>query len=326
MNTVKAMVELVAVLNSYNRIALLKKGLPSLLEALSSAPCEAAVVAFDAGSTDGSREWLTGLAAESDIPVHLVLPEPGAGTSISHGQNAVFEFARVRYPGLKWLFFFDSDNWLESPRPLGVALQLLQNEPQLAAAGFTVRRYNGAPVGYGCPFPTVTEFVLGPHLAGRLLLDRPRPHDVRWIGGHSWWRCDAVYQSPLLVRRDAWEQTGGLDPVTFPFFDGEVEWAWRLHDLGWQQAVIQSHDVVHDNQGQPSAWSAQRALEMHRARLALLRRHRGSVVELAKPLLLLRHALEVTGILLLSLWLPRPRLMLQKRTTLLRKVFLDYAS
>ena len=52
-------VELVAIINSFNRRALLERAVASLAGALRSARVGSAVIVFEAGSNDGSAEFLS---------------------------------------------------------------------------------------------------------------------------------------------------------------------------------------------------------------------------------------------------------------------------
>src|SRR5699024_2555903 len=123
-------------------------------------------------------------------------------------------------------------------------------------------------------------------------LDRPF---MQWksAGDLTWSECDVVYTSPLLVRREAWERSGGFDSAQFPFSDCDLDWAWRLRKLGLKQAVVQTEAVIHDNREALSHWLASRALHFHRARLRLLRRHRGEWILAALPALWMRHVGEL---------------------------------
>lgn len=316
---------LVALVNSLDRLALLQAAVPSLRAALADWPGGAAVVVFDAGSTDGSREWIAREAERTlEVPLELLTPAAGAARSFSAGLNAAAAAALARHRQAVWLLCFETDNWLAGARPLHAARALLAEQPDLGAVGFTVRRHDGAPAGYGARFPTVAGFVLGPPLSHRLGLETPPRQPRSSPGAGTWWPCDIVYPSPLLVRRTAWEQSGGLDARRYPFSECDVDWAWRLRGLGWRQAVIETAGVVHDNRAQASAWSARRSLDFHRARLALLRRHRGGAIGLVKPLLWLRHLAEWLALATLAATGRRPAEAAAARLALLRTVFSDY--
>jgi GT2 family glycosyltransferase len=319
-----APIELVAVINSFNRRELLEQALSSLATALREAPFECAIVVFEAGSTDRSAEFLTAWAGAHRRD-HLTVLRPGhEGASFSHGINAGCTAALQQYPGCRWLLLFETDNWIAEATPLLQAISLLEQQPRLAAAGFTVRKHDGVACGYGVRFPSTLSFALGPNLA--LLWDLHPPNDPSWQATDTvrWCTCDVVFTSPLLIRREAWEQLGGFDADAFPFSDSDLDWAWRAARAGWGLAVIETNSVVHDNLQQASAWSATRALDFHRARLRLLRRHRGGIVALLKPVLFLRHCAEALALSLRARSDAAAQGKLQMRRQMARRVWADY--
>jgi GT2 family glycosyltransferase len=317
-------VEFVAVINSFNRRALLEKALGSLTQALRNAPFGSAIVVFEAGSKDGSVEFLRSWNGMNPGDKLIVVESATADSSFSEGVNRGSAVAFERFQACRWLFLFETDNWLQTAEPLSQAIRLLEQEPQLGAVGFTVKRHSGEFCGYGMSFPTVLSLALGLNLSLRWNLDRP--NDSPWSTANSfrWRMCDVVFTSPLLIRREAWLQTGGLDAERFPFSETDVDWAWRCAESGWKMAVIASDQVVHDNLQQASAWSANRVIEFHRSRLRLLKRHRGKWIGLIKPILFLRHCIET----LLLIFRPGTDVAaaakLEKRKQMLRTVWSDY--
>jgi len=318
-------IELVAIINSFNRRSLLERALGSLTEALRSARFPSAIIVFEAGSNDGSSEflnaWRENHSGENFV---LINASPDRG-SFSDGVNIGCAEAIVRFPQCRWLLLYETDNCLTNPEPLEKGMSLLKREAQLAAAGFTVKRHDGKFYGYGMRFPTALSFVLGQNLAARLNLHAPNNSAWHLSDGIRWRTCDVVFTSPLLVRREAWEQSGGLDAANFPFSDTDLDWAWRCAKLGWKMAIIASDHVVHDNLEQLSAWSANRALDFHRNRFRLLKRHRGKHAGLLKPFLFLRHCLETTILARASAADPIAKDKLAKRKQMLRTVWNDYS-
>ena len=318
-------IEVVAVINSFNRKALLEKALGSLTQALRTVPFGSAIVVFDAGSRDGSVEFLRSWKSLNPGDNLVVIESAAADSSFSDGVNRGSAVALDRFPECRWLFLFETDNWLQTAEPLSHAVRLLEQEPHLAAVGFTVKRHSGEFCGYGMSFPTALSLALGLNLTLRWNLDRP--NDSPWNATNSFrWRlCDVVFTSPLLIRREAWVQTGGLDAERFPFSETDVDWAWRCAESGWKTAVIASDQVVHDNLQQASAWSANRVIEFHRSRMRLLKRHRGEWIRLIKPVLFLRHCIET----LLLTFKPGTdgvaASKLEKRKQMLRTVWSDYS-
>jgi GT2 family glycosyltransferase len=317
-------VELVTVINSFNRRALLEHALTSLTEILRHAPFGSAIIVFEAGSNDGSAEFLKAWRENNPADNLSIIDAPVGRGSFSDGVNMGCAAAISRFARCQWLFLYETDNCLTSVAPLQKAIALLKLEPQLAAVGFTVKQHDGKFYGYGMRFPTASSFALGQNLAAQLNMHSPNNSAWQTRDGIRWRTCDVVFTSPLLIRREAWEQSGGFDEKNFPFSDSDLDWAWRCAKLGWKMAVISSDGVVHDNLEQLSAWSANRALDFHRNRFRLLKRHCGAYVSLLKPILFLRHCLE-TLILARRSNDPGVKEKLAKRKQMLRTVWNDYS-
>jgi len=319
-------VELVAVINSYNRKTLLERAIGSLMEALRNAPFESAVVVFEAGSNDGSQEFLEEWGRQYPADPLVIVAPNDERVSFSDGVNAGCAAAIARFPTCRWLLLYETDNFLEKAEPLCQAISLLRAEPRLAAAGFTVKRHDGSFGGYGMRFPSWFSLLAGPNLAGRWNLHRPNDSPWQLTQDVHWKLCDIVFTSPLMIRREAWEQLGGFNAKAFPFSDSDLDWAWRCQEAGWNTAVIASENVVHDNLQQPSPGSADRVVDFHRGRLRLLKSHRNSRASaLTKPVLFLRHFLEAISLACRSFSNRSAKDKLARRQQMLRSVWTDYS-
>lgn len=318
-------VELVAIINSFNRRSLLQAAITSLSESLRKASFGSAVIVFEAGSNDGSAEFLQQWQQQKPGDNLTVIEAPPGRSAFADGVNQACAAASARYPNCRWLFLYETDNYLNDVDPLEKAITLLKREPKLAATGFTVKHHDGEFFGYGMRFPSTLSFGLGQNIAAHLGMHAPNNCGWRVTDGVRWRRCDIVFTSPLLVRRGAWEQSGGFDASAFPFSDSDLDWAWRCAKLGWQMAVIASNQVVHDNLAQLSAWSANRALDFHRNRFKLLQRHRGKHVALLKPMLFARHFAEAMILAGKSATDPIAKEKLAKRKQMLRTVWNNYS-
>jgi GT2 family glycosyltransferase len=316
-------VQLVAIINSFNRRSLLERAIGSLFPALRDLEIPSAAIVFEAGSNDGSREFLQRWQEEHGADRLVIISPRDSRSSFSDGVNAACIAAAEKFPSHRWLFLYETDNALRNAGPLRQAIALLSQEPKLAATGFTVTSEAGARIGYGMRFPSALSLALGQNIAGMLHLHSPNKTAWRKTGSVRWRTSDIVFTSPLLIRREAWKQSGGLDPAHFPFSDSDLDWAWRCTRLGWEMAVIDCDGVVHDNLEQISAWSAGRVVDFHRSRLRLLRRYRGDGVSLFKPVLFARHLLEIA--ILKRSADPRAAGKLERRRQLLRTVWKDYA-
>jgi GT2 family glycosyltransferase len=283
--------QIAILINSFNRLELLE-GCLSALEPWISKNTEdfqCRVYVFDAGSTDGSLEFLKERAAPL---FHVITPVPGQDSSIAGGFNAAAAAALSDQVGTTHLLLYETDNAIHSADAVKSALAELDARSELAACGFTVRRHDGRPAGAGMPFPRLRSFLAGQRLSQFFHMERV-PYRWESSGKGKFSFVDVVFTSPLLVKAGAWKDTAGMDSKAFPFSDCDVDWAKRLALKGWKMGVVEAVDVIHDNQKALSEWSKTRAIEFHRARLRYFRRYRPASVFLIWPwLLMLRHALE----------------------------------
>jgi GT2 family glycosyltransferase len=319
-------IELVVIINSFNRLPLLRESIASVTQALKHTPLKSAVIVFEAGSTDGSIEFIEEFAGYTQQP-QIICLHPSADTdrSFSAGCNFAVEFAAKTFPHLKWCFFYETDNVIKNEFALPLAIELLKQEQNLAAIGFTVEKHDGKKAGFGSCFPTALSFVVGQQLSQKLSLELPQISKWYPFSGVLWGVCDIVFTSPLLIRYSAWQSTNGMDTVMFPYSDCDIDWCWQVYKQGWRVGVLDITGVIHDNQKQVSAWSEKRVTDFHRARLRLLLKHRGQWMTWLRLILLLRHCLEI---FLLRFFSHKYKLdkkqSLEKRVTLIKTVFQGY--
>ncbi len=82
-----------------------------------------------------------------------------------------------------------------------------------------------------------------------------------------------VQSSALLVRREAAEAVGWLDPDFFVYSD-ETDFCKRLHDAGWRILFVPAARAVHHNQlSTDAAAMRRRIVEFHRNRDLYFRKH-----------------------------------------------------
>ena len=82
-----------------------------------------------------------------------------------------------------------------------------------------------------------------------------------------------VQSSAALVRREAAEQVGWLDPDFFVYSD-ETDFCKRLHDAGWRILFVPAARAVHHNQlSTDAAAMSRRIVEFHRNRDLYFRKH-----------------------------------------------------
>ena len=153
----------------------------------------------------------------------------------------------------------------------------LEDVPRAAAATPQHLTSEGEPKACAWRLPGV-----GPALAVALFLQRPlvvqsRGDHVRPVG----W----AQSSALLVRREAAEQVGFLDPAFFVYSD-ETDFEKRLHDAGWTILYVPKARAVHHDQLSTDPESMRRRIvEFHRGRDLYMRKHHSAPARIAARLL-----------------------------------------
>lgn len=293
----KNQIEISIIINSLNRFDLLKECLRSLSWISDSEFKESfSIVIYDAGSTDGTLEWLENNSEKFNIPINVIIPNKYDDTSFAAGLNKGVDYSIKNFENLKYLLFYETDNQILSSVPVKQALQELKEQNNLAACGFTVRKHNGKNAGVGSPFPTLPNFLMGKNIVHKFNFEAIPYKWEKRDSGANFSLVDVVYTSPLLVKVEAWKQSEGLDAKMFPFSDCDIDWAKRLRILGWFMGVVETKDVIHDNLETLSSWSKTRAIHFHQARLNYFKRYNPLTIYSIFPfLLMVRHLCEWLG-------------------------------
>ena len=144
-------------------------------------------------------------------------------------------------------------------------MRALEQDERAAVAGAQLLTSEGLPSPSAWRLPGVTVA-----LAGALCLHRAFTVQS---GGSRTRRGGWVQSSAMLVRREAAEQVGYLDPDFFVYSD-ETDFCKRLRDAGWRILHVPAARAVHHDQLSTDAGSARRRIvEFHRGRDRYLRKH-----------------------------------------------------
>ena len=145
-------------------------------------------------------------------------------------------------------------------------VEALERDPAAAAAGAQLLTSAGEPTACAWRLPDA-----GWALAAAIFMhDRyavqSRGTAVREVG----W----VQSSAMLVRREAAERVGWLDPAFFVYSD-ETDFCKRLHDAGWRILFVpHARAIHHDQLGTDAAAMRRRIVEFQRNRDLYFRKHR----------------------------------------------------
>jgi N-acetylglucosaminyl-diphospho-decaprenol L-rhamnosyltransferase len=207
------------------------------------------VVVVDDGSTDGSP-------AEAATAGARVLRSPGRGFSaaVNHG---------VAASSGRFALVLNSDCFLEPDAPSLLA-RALDDDPLLGLCGAALDEPDGSPSrshGHLLTLALVLRQTLG---AGS-----PAPPPSRASGVQ---RVSFVPLACVLVRREAWDEIGGLDE-RYPFYFEDHDVCWRLQAAGWNLGVCWDAHALHVGGGSSARREPQRWFrQYHESRALYLRK------------------------------------------------------
>ncbi len=293
-----------AAIQSFNRQHLLDNCLASILRIAKELDKLKCVIVYDAGSTDASAQvvqnYQSSFLANGCTLLLVTVPKC---LSFAAGTNLVVSRVLAAYQP-QFVLLYETDNEFLGSTGLSKACNFMSKHDEWAAVGFTAVRRSGERTGFACAFPTKLSFVLGQRLSSFFGLNRSKTvtHVMKQLTVSE---VDVAFTSPLLVRSDAWLRVGGFDAETFPFTDCDLDLCKRLSDICGRVGVLHTCDVVHDNNGFASEWSASRTYRWHNSRFAYLAKHRRNMGPLIRSALAFRHIIET--VLLTALLVTRRR-------------------
>lgn len=208
---------------------------------------------LDNASTDGSVE-----AVRERFPDVEVIALP-AKTGKAMNDTTLMRHAKGRY-----CLLLNEDTELKagSVEELFTAIEA---DPEAGAAGAQLFTKDGEPYACAWRFPGVGTAAIGAtFLHGRFTVQSQGPLTRR---------VDWAQSSALMVRREAAESIGWMDPEFFVYYD-ECDFCKRLDDAGWYTLYVPSAEAIHHNQLSTDLSSGlPRIVEFHRNRDLYMNKH-----------------------------------------------------
>lgn len=246
---------------SWNTRELLRACLDSLLPAPEGLALQILVV--DNGSQDGTPA----MVRESFPAVELL--ESGRNLGFSAGNNLALARARGRY-----LMLLNPDTIVHEGA-LTTLVAFLADHPNAGLVGPQIRYADGSLQPSRHRFPTLlTLFVASTplHAPLRALLGSyylsGTPETAQLVG----WLSGAA----LLLRREVYEQVGGLDERFFMYFE-ETDWQRRIRAAGWSIWYVPAARITHYEDGSSGQVRALRLLRFNRSRLLYVAKWHGAI-------------------------------------------------
>ncbi|MDX6584124.1 MAG: hypothetical protein QOI10_3308 [Solirubrobacterales bacterium] len=147
-------------------------------------------------------------------------------------------------------------------------VEAIRADPGAGAAGARLLDPDGRPQPCAWRLPGLGTSIASALFLHRLLVTQSGGGETREVG----W----VQSAAMLVRREAAEQVGWLDPAFFVYSD-ETDFCKRLGDAGWKIIHVPGAEVVHHEQLATDRQARERRIvEFHRGRDRYLRKHHGA--------------------------------------------------
>jgi N-acetylglucosaminyl-diphospho-decaprenol L-rhamnosyltransferase len=220
------------------------------------------VIVVDNGSTDGSQAMLL----EWFPQVRLIQNNENLG--FARANNQALAVSRGRYALL-----LNSDALLLA-NALPTMLELAEAQPRAGIVGPRLLNADSTFQASHTPFPDLWQEFLILSGLGRLLYGRcyPSRGPEEDKGPQI---VDYVEGACLLVRREAFEDVGGLDEGYFMYAE-EVDWCFTMREKGWQVWYQPAATVIHLGGGSSRGRQGRREADLYRSRVRFFQKHYGT--------------------------------------------------
>ena len=251
--------DLSIIILNWNTRDLLAQCIDVLGQHIGSLPHE--IVVVDNASTDGSQAML-----RSRYPgMRLIQNESNVG--FAAGNNRGMRESTGRY-----MLLLNTDAFV-TEGALQAMIQLADVQPKAGLIGAHLRNADGSFQASFTAFPTLTREFLILSGAGRVLHGSNFPSAGPEVE-HGPQVVDYVEGAALLVRREAFEQAGGLDEGFFMYAE-EVDWCYSLRQAGWQVWYQPAARITHLGGGSSKTRRTAREADLYRSRVRFFRKHYG---------------------------------------------------
>jgi N-acetylglucosaminyl-diphospho-decaprenol L-rhamnosyltransferase len=219
------------------------------------------IIVVDNASTDGSQTMV-----QQQFP-HVCLITNVENVGFARANNQGLAMSRGRYALL-----LNSDT-LVTPGSFQTLVRLADTKPRAGIVGAQLLNLDGSFQASHTPFPNLWREFLILSGVGRMLYGRWYPsHGPEEDKGPQ--MVDYVEGACMLVRREAFEDVGGLDEGYFMYAE-EVDWCYAMQEKGWQVWYQPAAMVIHLGGGSSQNRRPQREGTLYRSRVRFFRKHYG---------------------------------------------------
>ncbi len=222
------------------------------------------IVVVDNGSSDGSPEMV-----RAEFPqVRLLTNEENRGFTAANNQG--LGLARGR-----WLLLLNPDAEVVGGA-LSAMVEYLEGHPRVGALGPQLRYPDGSLQSSRRRFPTFATGLVESTVIQEWWVDNGllRRYYMADTPDQAVQPVDWVVGACLLLRREAYEEVGGLDEGFFMYSE-EMDWCRRCKSAGWDVVYLPSATVIHHEGKSSEQVVPERHIYFQSSKVRYFRKHHG---------------------------------------------------
>ena len=285
------MVDLSIVIVSWNVRDLLRRCLRSVVTEAQPSPddgvfrlgdWEVEILVVDNASTDGSSEMV-----RDEFPqIHLVSNDENRGFTAANNQGLALSQGR-------YLLLLNPDTEIVGDA-LAVMIGYAQAHGEVGALGPRLFNTDGSPQSSRRRFPTFSTALVESTVVQEWWDDNRilRRYYMTGTPDDAIQMVDWVVGACLLVRRQAYEQVGGLDEGYFMYSE-ELDWCRRIKTAGWEIVYLPTASIIHHEGKSSEQVVPARHIYFQSSKVRYFRKHHGAFqAEALRWFLLLTYAYQ----------------------------------
>jgi len=222
-------------------------------------------IVVDNASSDGSAEMI-----RREFPqVRLITNDENRGFTAANNQGLALGQGR-------YLLLLNPDTELVGDA-LATMIGYLEEHPEVGALGPQLRYADGSLQSSRRRFPTFATALVESTVVQQWWSDSRllRRYYVADTPDDEIQPVDWVVGACLLVRRQAYEQVGGLDEGYFMYSE-ELDWCKRIKDVGWEVVYLPTATVIHHEGKSSEQVVPARHIHFQSSKVRYFRKHHGT--------------------------------------------------
>lgn len=259
--------DLAIVVVSYNTRQLTLECLASVYRDLEDSHIDGRLWVLDNASIDGSAAAIVRTYPQATVIAGT--ENPGFASAVNHG----LELVNSLEDPPPFVLLLNPDTLVHSGALRGM-LACLRSNPKVAAVGAQLQYGDGSFQHGAFHFPTllmalfdfwtINHRLINSRLNGRYpisLYRSGRPFAI-----------DHPLGAAMMIRREAWQQVGALDPGYFMYCE-EIDWCMRAKRLGWSNYCAPQARITHYAGQSTNQFKANMVVALWRSRYRLFAKH-----------------------------------------------------